>query len=139
MVHIVLALALATQAGADTAVVKDLEQMEQQLNAMWKKGDCDGWGRIIAAEWSVIHIDANVVTKAQALQMCRAKEPPIEELTVDDVSVRPYGDMAVVTGRTLVRIGGASPLTIRLRFTDVFVRRSGQWQVVASHATRLPE
>src|SRR5205823_2894307 len=83
--------------------------------------DADGWDRTVAPEWSVIHIDGNSLTRAQALQMCRAKEPPIQELTVDDVAVRSYGDTAVVTGRTLVRVGGASPATLRLRFTDVFV------------------
>jgi uncharacterized protein DUF4440 len=51
--------------------------------------------------------------------------------------VRPFGDTAVVTGRTSVRTGGAAPMTVTLRFTDVFVRRSGHWLAVASQATRL--
>jgi hypothetical protein len=48
-----------------------------------------------------------------------------------------FGDAAVVTGRTTVTTGGATPATVRLRFTDVFSRRSGTWLVVASHATQL--
>jgi ketosteroid isomerase-like protein len=51
------------------------------------------------------------------------------------VSVRVYGDAAVATGRT--RASGRShgqDVTVVLRFTDVFVRRGGRWQVVASHA-----
>src|SRR5437764_379182 len=88
MLPIMLALALAAQSAGDAAaVVKELEQIEQQLAATWKKGDCDGWGRIVAPEWSVIHIDANTLTRAQALQMCRSGEPPIDELTIGDVSV----------------------------------------------------
>jgi hypothetical protein len=43
----------------------------------------------------------------------------------------------VVTGRTSAKVGGTTPATITLRFTDVFIRRAGKWQVVASHATRL--
>src|SRR5438094_490688 len=137
MLRLIFALALVAQTSDATTVVKELEQIEKQLAATWKNGDCDAWGRIIAPEWSVIHIDGNSITRTQALAICRAKEPPIEELTIDDVAVHPYSDAAVVTGRTFGRVGGASPMTVRLRFTDFFVRRSGQWQVVASHATQL--
>lgn len=30
-------------------------------------------------------------------------------------------------------------LDVRERFTDVYVKRNGRWQPVASHATRLPK
>jgi ketosteroid isomerase-like protein len=69
--------------------------------------------------------------------MCRARQPSIESSTIDELSVRSFGDAAVVTGRTIATTGGASPETVRLRFTDVFIRRAGRWQVVASHATGI--
>src|SRR5215470_13781489 len=124
MLRLIFAIALVAQTSDATAVVKQLQEIEQQLASAWKNGDCDAWGRFIAPEWSVIHVDGNTISRAQALEICRAKEPPIEELIFDDVAVHPYGDAAVVTGRTFGRVGGASPLTVRLRFTDFFVRRS---------------
>jgi hypothetical protein len=42
-----------------------------------------------------------------------------------------------VTGRTRATTAGEKPETVTLRFTDVFIRRNGRWQVVASHATRI--
>jgi ketosteroid isomerase-like protein len=124
---------------AETSVTieRDLKEIEQQLATAWRNGDCARWGAFIAPEWSVIHISGQVITRAEALEMCRAAHVPIEASTVDDVSVRAFGDAAVVTGRTVVTAGGAAPETVRLRFTDVFIRREGRWQVVASHATRL--
>ena len=54
------------------------------------------------------------------------------------MKVRLYGDStAVVTGRTVVTTSAATPQTVRLRFTDVFVRRTGRWLIVASHGTLL--
>ena len=133
-----LALVLAlSQGGQPSAVTQELERIEQQLAATWKKGDCTAWGSMLAPEWSVIHITGAVITKAEALQMCKAPRAPIETLKVDDLSVRVFGDAAVVTGRTTATTGGAKPATLTLRFTDVFIRRAGRWQVVASHATRL--
>ena len=62
---------------------------------------------------------------------------PIAAFEIDEVLVRLFGDTAVVTGRSRVGVAGATPGEVTLRFTDVFVRRAGSWQVVASHATRV--
>ncbi len=136
IVELAFALALV-QAPPAAGVTHDLEQIEQDLAATWKKGDCAGWGARIAPEWSVIHVDGNVMTRAEALTRCEARDVPIETATIDEVSVRAFGDAAVVTGRTTMTTGGAQPVTVRLRFTDVFIRRGGRWQAVASQATRL--
>lgn len=122
---------------SESAVTRALEQIELQLATSWKNGDCDAWGALIAPEWSVIDITGAVITKSQALQMCRAPEAPIETFVIDEVSVRSFDDAAVATGRTTATTGGPKSETVRLRFTDVFIRRAGRWQVVASHATRL--
>lgn len=132
-----LLLALVIAQPNTPAVVQELMQIEQRLGSTWKQGDCAGWGAMIAPEWSVIHITGETLTKAQVLEMCRKPPVPIESFAIDDVSVRVFGDAAVVTGRTTVTVGGTSPMTVKLRFTDVFIRRSGRWQVVASHATGL--
>jgi ketosteroid isomerase-like protein len=133
-----LALIMALGQGARASAVGDeLERFEQRLAATWKAGDCSAWGAMLAPEWSVIHITGAVMTRAEALQACDAPRPPVELLKVDDVSVRAFGDAAVVTGRTSVRTGGVNPESLVLRFTDVFIRRAGRWQVVASHATRI--
>lgn len=134
--ELVLVLILGQQ-GDSSTTVQELERIEQQLATTWKAGDCAGWGAMLAPEWSVIHINAAVISKAEALEMCKAPRAPLEEAKMDDLSIRAFGDAAVVTGRTTVTTGGANPNTLSLRFTDVFVRRAGRWQVVASHATRL--
>ena len=125
------------QATQDGEVVRQLEAIEAQLALTWKNHDCAGWGALLADDWSVTHIDAQVITKEQALQMCRSG-PPLTS-SVDHLAVRLYGDTAIVTGRTKATASGATPVTVTLRFTDVFVRRDGGWIAVASHATRVAE
>ena len=125
------------QATEDAAVVRELAAIEEQLASAWKSRDSAGWGALVADDWSVTHVDAQVITKEQALEMCRTG-PPIAT-TVDQLAVRSYGDTAIVTGRTMATVSGASAQTVTLRFTDVFVRRERRWIAVASHATRLAE
>jgi ketosteroid isomerase-like protein len=122
---------------ASSDVARELTRFEHQLGATWKKGDCDAWGAMVAPDWSVIHMTGEVITRAQALEMCRTPAVSIETFDIDDIVVRQFGDTAVVTGRTRIVTGGAAPVTVSLRFTDVILRRAGRWQVVASHATRL--
>jgi hypothetical protein len=120
-----------------SAVARDLEKIERQLAATRESGECTAWSSMLAPEWSVIHIDGGVMTRDEAVEMCNEPRPTKQDFTVDELSVRAFGDTAVVRGRTTVVTGGGDPTTVTLRFTDVFVRRAGRWQVVASHATRL--
>lgn len=131
-----LILALGQDAHA-SPVSDELQRFEQRLAATWKAGECSAWGAMLAPEWSVIHITGAVMSRVEALRACAAPRALIERLNIDEVSVRAFGDAAVVTGRTSIRTGGTNPESLALRFTDVFIRRAGRWQVVASHATRI--
>ena len=125
------------QATADAAIVRQLETLEEQLASTWKTRDCAGWGARLADDWTVTHIDGQIVSKRQALDMCRTG--PSISSSVDQLAVRIYGDTAIVTGRTTATAAGTPPQTVVLRFTDVCVERDGRWIVVASHATRIPD
>jgi hypothetical protein len=129
---------LASQTGQSPDIRRELEQFEQRLAATWKQGDCDAWGAMLAEDWSVIHLNGEIMAKSTALKMCRESRPAFEVFLIDEVNVRPHGDSAVVTGRTTVKLAGASDAeTIRLRFSDFFVRKNGRWLVAGSHATRI--
>ena len=125
------------QATGDPAVTRQLEAIEEQLASEWKNRDCAGWGALLADDWSVTHIDAQVITKPQALEMCRTG--PAVTSSVDQIAVRVYGDTAIVTGRTTATAASTPPQTVALRFTDVVVQRNGRWVVVVSHATQLQD
>jgi ketosteroid isomerase-like protein len=59
-------------------------------------------------------------------------------MAVDEVTVMLFGDAAVVRGRTFAAgMVNGSPVTARIRFTDVFIRRDAKWRAVASHASPL--
>lgn len=119
---------------APPAIVSELQRIEEQLASTYKSHDCAGWGALLGDEWFVTHITGEIITKADALGMC--KIAPEITSKYEHLSYRVYDDMAIVTG---VNHASALNQTISLRFTDVFVRRSGKWVVIASHATRLPE
>ena len=137
MIALILTMVLGQAALSSQDVTTELTQFEQRLAATYKNGDCAAWGAMLAADWTVTHITGEVITKAQALEACPTSAATIETFAVDQITVRQFGDAAVVTGRTRIATRAPNAVQIALRFTDVFSRLSGRWLVVASHATRL--
>ena len=108
-------------------------------NALLKR-DVAGFGRCLADEWVLITSDGSRVTKAVALGDLKSGALKIDSFRLDDVTVRLYGNTAVVRGliteKSKLRDKDTSG---KSRFTDVFVKRDGRWQAVASHESNLPK
>ena len=135
---VVLALAAMQPSEGDT--VRQLTDIQQQLAKAWLAGDRAAIERIIAPEWSLTGPDGQMSRRGDVLRdVFETRTHRIIALTVDDVRVKVFGDAAVVTGRTHGRGESAkTPYDVVIRFTDMFVRRDGRWQAVASHASLLP-
>jgi hypothetical protein len=133
---IFLSASAAAQPSDDERQLRDIQQ---QLARAWKQKDRAFIESVLAPEWSVTQPDGQVLARATVVG------PFFDAITldtsiVDDVTVTLFGDAAVVRGRTVAagKFNGA-PVSARIRFTDVFVKRRGQWQAVASHASPLSE
>lgn len=125
---------------SSAAIAEELREIENQLVAAWVAGDPSVHERVLSEDWSVIDAQGRIRNKAEVLEeMFRPGEREISG-RIDEVKVRPYGDWAIVTGKTHVagRYEG-SEIKVNLRFMDVFRRTEGNWQVVASQATLLNE
>jgi ketosteroid isomerase-like protein len=122
-------------------VIETLREIEERLATAWVEGNRAFIEKLLADDWSVTDVTGRVLTKAEVLQeVFGSKDRQIVSMRIEDVSVRPFGDWAIVTGRTQAagkHQGEAAE--VALRFTDVFVYRRGHWQVVASQATLLSQ
>jgi ketosteroid isomerase-like protein len=123
----------------DIADIARLREIQQELPAAWMARDRAALERLIAPDWVVTHVAGQRITRAEAFRdMLDSDATQVTASDVDDIEVRLFGDAAVVTGRTHARgTQSGAPFEVRLRFTDVFVRRGDQWQAVASHATLI--
>jgi ketosteroid isomerase-like protein len=132
----VLGAAGAVQSADDTAAIVDLEH---RLAAAWVKGDRAFIEGLLADDWSVTDGAGRVLTKPQLLaETFGSADRRIEAMAIDDVRVRFVGEVAIVTGRT--RATGSyrgESGTVTLRFTDLFTRRGGRWQIVVSHGSTV--
>jgi len=121
-------------------VEKELAQIEQKIVKAWLNGDRKTIESILAPDWSVIDLTGRVLTKAQVLQELGSGERKIESGSVDDLKVRAFGKIAIVTGRSvLAGTYQGNRVSVVLRFTDVFAKREDGWQVVASQGTQVAQ
>ncbi|MEO7822100.1 MAG: nuclear transport factor 2 family protein [Gemmatimonadaceae bacterium] len=117
-----------------------LAYMEREWNDSWLKHDPSWIERNYASDASDISSSTGGhMTKAQAVADARGDKSVIRSLDLSDLNVRVEGNTAVVNGVNHV-VGTDSqgkPMDRRVRFTDVFIKRDGRWQVWATQGTAI--
>lgn len=121
----------------------ETEQIILQLESEGRKAtlenDIKANDRLLADNWLNINPDGSITTKAKLLELLKDGSFKIMSIENEEVMVRVYGDAAVVTGRsTTKRAGQGSEVVGRqVRFTRVYAKSKGQWQVVSAHNTLI--
>jgi ketosteroid isomerase-like protein len=140
-----VSLSVQAQTPAKTATDNtDAEQLilrlEQEGREATLKNDVEANDRLLADNWININPDGSVTTKARLMELLKTSPFKIMAIETDEVMVRVYGDAAVVTGRsTSKRAGQAAGETVtrQVRFTRVYAKRQGRWQVVSAQNTLI--
>jgi ketosteroid isomerase-like protein len=117
------------------AILKQLDQerIQAQIGA-----DATALDRLYAEDFIGIGPSGTVRAKAQVLADFTSGSLRFQTITTDDVQWRVYGETAVETGRSTM-IGQDKGKTVPRdnRFTRVWVKREGRWQLVANHYSLL--
>ena len=110
-------------------------------------GDIETVKRMTADDY--LQTDVNGRVQDKAAWLAEYYEPIVRRMKAgaqmgglrrSDIQVRRYGDVAVLIGRTTLKgSGGGSEVARELRFTQVWVKRHGQWQRAVFHNAYLPE
>lgn len=118
--------------------LKELARLETIWNEAHLRGDADALDRLWADDLVVTTPDMPVMNKAEALILARSGKLRFQRYRTSDLRTKVYGDAAVVTGQ-LERTSDPAPKTFEddWRFTKVYVRRHGRWQVVAWHGSHV--
>jgi ketosteroid isomerase-like protein len=121
------------------SVEQAVMQMEEQLRAAVEKSDTKAYARIVGDDYVFTNQDAIVRNKAQMISAYASGNLKYESLKLDEIKVHPYGDVAVVTGRSTAKAqDNGKDISGTTRYTRVYVKRQGRWQLVATQITRIP-
>ena len=95
--------------------------------------------RGLADELVYVHSMSLRQTKAEHLLDVKAGRAIYLKIDVREQEPYLYGSTGVIHGVATFMTGGERKSTFTLRYTDVYVRRDGRWQMVAFSCSRMPE
>ncbi|HKQ60271.1 MAG TPA: nuclear transport factor 2 family protein [Candidatus Polarisedimenticolaceae bacterium] len=121
---------------AADAPTTELSRLEETWNDAHVRGDAEVLDRLWADDIVITVPGMPVMTKAGVIGIFRTGRMKFQRYETSDLRVKVYGEAAVVTGR-LQRTRTMEDRAVNddWRFTKVYVRADGRWQVVAWHAS----
>ncbi|HEY5883407.1 MAG TPA: DUF4440 domain-containing protein [Pyrinomonadaceae bacterium] len=124
----------------NTKIEQEIRRLEREWFDSYISGDRAAFDRIVADDVVITYGNGRVGNKSEAMVEIKTAADSSYSLTSDEIQVRVYGDTAVVTGRVTEKgtFNGRN-VNSQSRYTDVWLRRNGRWQVVAAQNTRLPQ
>ena len=136
-VFAVLVAFIPTSAPADTG--DQIEQLEQQRSQAIVAGDIGTLDALYAREFYYNRAGGDSLSKADYFAFLRSGDVKVRRAVREDVTIRVYGDTAVVTGvqHNDVNLKGEDR-KVNLRYLHVWVNGPGGWKLVARQATNLP-
>jgi ketosteroid isomerase-like protein len=118
--------------------VEILTQLEKDWDEALRRKDVTFIDTLLADEFTVTDASGIRADKAKDLAAAAAFNQQIDSSVLDEFVVKVYSDAAVVWfTQHLVGPSQGRPLVLTFRYMDVWVRRDGRWQCVASQATKV--
>ena len=115
-----------------------LIQLERDWDAAFLRKDVDFIETVLADEFVATYPDGSRGDKAKELMLAAEFDQQIDSSTLDEFTVKIYGDTAVVWfTRHLVGPSQGRRLEVTYRYVDVFVLRTDRWQCVATQSTKV--
>lgn len=139
-----LALALAAPANAaETGTAGELKKLLHEFLDAAGRSDKATFDRFFADDLIYTRSAGVTITKADIMKGLNEPPKPDDPKTTydaDDITVRGYGDTAVVNFRLIQHLKkGGNQETNYFRNTGTFLKRNGKWQAVAWQSTRVPK
>jgi ketosteroid isomerase-like protein len=128
------------QTEANARAEQQIRTVEEERRQAILRNDIKALDLLMAPEYTAIFnlTGGRVTTKADELAMNQSDARKVESWGPTDVNIQIYGDVGLVIGLAEVTdILKGEQRHIRFRYTHVWVKRDGNWQLVHRHTTRV--
>jgi ketosteroid isomerase-like protein len=116
---------------------KIIELDRQRMTAMAEK-DIAALNKLLAEDLIYTHSSARLDTKKSLIGAMESGATLYTSVEPSEVVAQDLGDAVVLTGIAAISVNsGGNPNSFRVRFTDVYANKGGQWQMVTWQSTRL--
>lgn len=96
--------------------------------------------RVLADDMVYTHSHGGTDTKQSYIQSIRDGKSKYDAIDIEEQKVRIYGNTAVINGMCMVKAtNNGETINTHLKYTDVYVRKGKQWQMVAWQSIKLAQ
>jgi hypothetical protein len=111
--------------------------MENHFNDVLLRSDWKGVEQIEGDDLVFTNADGSVTHKPEQVGSVKSGDLKFQSIDMSEVQVLDFGRVAVASGKLIEKVQyKTSDLSGTYRFTDVWVKRNGKWQLVAGQETR---
>jgi ketosteroid isomerase-like protein len=122
------------------AVEAIITQLEQKWAAAIVNKDTATLERLLAKEFAGTTPAAHTYSREMAIGDIKSAAYVVSMMDLDEISVNVFGNTAVAfTSQNEISRYGDEDFSGHYHYTDVWVKRNGEWKVVASHGSRFDE
>ena len=116
-----------------------IELDRKRMTAMAQK-DIATLNELIADDLIYTHSSARLDTKQSLIGNMESGSTVYTSVVPSDVKAQDLGDSVVLTGSCRISVNsGGNAMSFGVRFTDVYAKRNGKWQMVTWQSTRTPD
>ncbi len=120
------------------SITKEILQAETERFGMMTTKDIVGLKKVLAEELTYVHSTGMFETKEQFIESLRTNKILYKSIQARDVVVRVYGSTGMVTGIAAVKAWTkGKDVEMQVRYTEVYVKKDGIWQLVGWQSTLL--
>jgi ketosteroid isomerase-like protein len=124
---------VAAAAPKGESVAQLLMQLEHDWADAIKAGNADKVAQIVADDWIGIGFDGSKAAKKNLVEDVRSGKDKAESVDFGPMDVKVLGNVAIVQGSdTEKSVSNGKDSSGKWFWTDVFVKRNGQWLAVRS-------
>lgn len=131
--------AVAAASMEDEMALRKIKEVEWPQ--AYREQDAELLERILADEFQMIDAEGAWSSKAEELKYVRTHEPGYDSFRFITKRLEIFeNDSAVVAGTGLITDGsGTERVVTEYQSTNIFIKRDGRWQAIASHVSGVKE
>lgn len=112
-------------------VLQELKKLQISLVAAVQRKDTEALARLWAEEYLGTGPNGRVVTRDDLMAAVKGGAIELDTLDIDDLRIRLFGDVAVLTGHATVKATvDGEDFSGSYRGTGVYLKRDGRWVTV---------
>lgn len=127
-------LPFAVCGAQESSETSEIRTLELRLLDCYKHRQVEVFATVLDEDFVITFEDGSTYSKSGYLSYAASSSTRVESAEIPEMKIRLHGDTAVVTGVYQEKgIDSQKSYDYHDRFTDVWMKKSGKWRLIAAH------